>query len=92
MLLWKLSLTFQPGMGHCSTRKVRPRAFASLQQRHEYLLEHHEVGVHGERGVAADEAGDRVGAEQHGGVEHAQHERVLALRAPRRPRASMLSK
>src|SRR5579862_580208 len=29
MLLCQLSVTFQPGIGHCSTRKVRPRALTS---------------------------------------------------------------
>ena len=30
MLLWKLSLGVQPGIGHCSTRYCRPRSLASF--------------------------------------------------------------
>ena len=51
-------------------------------ERNELLLEHLEVGVHLKIGVASDEAADRVGLQQHGGIEHPQHELVLGAPRP----------
>ena len=50
-----------------------------LEQRHEHFLEHHEVRVETQGGIAADEAGDRIRPEEDRGVEHAPHELVLPV-------------
>ena len=57
----------------------QPALLGRLQQRDEPLLEVDQVLVHGVLRVAADEAADRVDAEQHRGIERAQHELVLLL-------------
>ncbi len=49
-----------------------------LEQRDEHLLEHDEVLIHFQLRIAADEAAHRVRAEQHRGIEHAQHEVMIA--------------
>ena len=56
-----------------------PARFGFLEQWNEHLLEHHEVCVHLQREVAADEPADRVGSQENGGIEHSQHELMLAL-------------
>ena len=55
----------------------QPARFGRLQQRHELRFEIEEVLVHAVLLVAPDEAADGIDAEQHRGVEHAQHELVL---------------
>ena len=57
----------------------QPALLRFLQQRDEPLLEVDQVLVHGVLVIAADEAADRVDAEQHRRVERPQHELVLLL-------------
>src|SRR6185437_969846 len=47
------------------------------QQGNECLLEHIEVGVHADLRIAADEADYRIAAQQHRGIEDAEHQLVL---------------
>ena len=79
MLLWKLSPTVQPGIGHCSTRYSMPRAFASLSSGTNTSSKNSEVLVHRQLLVAADEAAHGLQPQQRRGVHHAQHEVVLLL-------------
>jgi hypothetical protein len=56
-----------------------PAILRGLQQRHEVLLEVHQVLVHAALLVAADEPAHRIDAEERRRVEHAQQEVVLLL-------------
>ena len=57
--------------------KRQPAGFGLLEQRHEHLFEHHQIGVHSYEGISAHKARHRIRAEQYGGVEDAQHQLVL---------------
>jgi len=58
-----LVVMFQPGIGHCSTRYVRPRAFASRRAVWNTSSNIDEVGVHLKfRCCATDETADRISA------------------------------
>ncbi len=69
MLLCQLSPVVQPGIGHCSTRKVEAARLGLLEQRHEVLLEVEEVLVHAVLLVAAHEAAHGVHAERNRRIE-----------------------
>ena len=79
MLLCQLSSVVQPGIGHCSTRYVSPRVFASLSSGTNCSSKSSEVLVHAVLLVAADEPADGVDAQEHRRVERPQHEVVLLL-------------
>ena len=77
MLLCQLSPGRPPRHRTLLDPEREPAILGRLEQRHEVLLEVAEVLIHAVPLVAADEPADGVHAEQHGGVEHAQHEVVL---------------